>query len=150
MLKIRKATKKDRAAAEEFFSRMDPETKLYFNKTGKSYRRVMSFINGEPSDNIVFVAEYNGTLAGILVIMDRDCTTVWISLCVDKAFRKKGIGALLLERADKFVLQNGGGGILLSVNINNTPAISLYEKKNYIRLGENSGEYVYIKSYYVK
>ena len=150
MLKIKRITGYDKKAIDEFFSGMDAETKLFFNQTGKSYRRVMSFADGEISDNVVFAAEYNGSLAGLLVICGCDRSIVWISLCVGEEFRRKRIGTALLRYADKFVLKNGGGGILLSVNKKNIPAILLYEKNGYIRLGEgNGGEYVYVKSYRV-
>ena len=147
MLKIRRATGYDKKEIDEFFSDMDSETKLFFNKTGKSYRRVISFIEGGSSENVVFVAEYNGTLAGILVICGYDYSIVWISLCVSEKFRRKRIGTTLLRFADDFVAKNKGGGILLSVNKKNLPAVSLYEKHGYTRLGESNGEYVYVKSY---
>jgi ribosomal-protein-alanine N-acetyltransferase len=54
--------------------------------------------------------------------------SVIYSIAVDKKFRGKGYGRKLIEESMKEMKLNGIYSILLYVNVNNTPAIKLYEK----------------------
>lgn len=53
------------------------------------------------------------------------------SLAVDPVVRKMGIATKIMETIEKIVLLKKGVNISLAVNINNKPAILLYEKLGY-------------------
>ena len=57
--------------------------------------------------------------------------SVIYSIAVDKKFREKGYGRRLIEESMKEMKLNGTYSILLYVNVNNTPAIKLYEKMGF-------------------
>ena len=57
--------------------------------------------------------------------------SVVYSIAIDKKFREKGYGRTLLEESIKEMRLNGIYSILLYVNVNNTPAIKLYEKMDF-------------------
>ncbi len=60
---------------------------------------------------------------------------VWIlnDLYVDEAYRKHGVGKMLLDAAKEFAVQTNSKGLTLSTGIENETAQSLYEKYGFIR-----------------
>ncbi|AKB74334.1 GCN5-related N-acetyltransferase [Methanosarcina lacustris Z-7289] len=54
--------------------------------------------------------------------------SVIYSIAIDKKFQKMGCGRKLLEESIEEMRLNGISSVLLYVNVNNTPAIKLYEK----------------------
>ena len=57
--------------------------------------------------------------------------SVVYSIAIEKKFREKGFGRKLLEESIKEMKLNGIYSILLYVNVNNNPAIKLYEKMDF-------------------
>jgi len=57
--------------------------------------------------------------------------SVVYSIAIDKKFREKGCGRELLEESIKEMRLNGISSVLLYVNVNNDPAIKLYEKMGF-------------------
>ena len=70
--------------------------------------------------------------AGIKVILD-EADIMNIAIRIDK--RKLGIGSILLEKLIELSRLSNCTSITLEVNENNIPAICLYEKYNFERIG---------------
>ena len=92
-------------------------------------------------EKVFFAAVCDGELAGYigaqLIVDELDIFNV----CVDEAFRRRGIGELLVR-----ALKNAAAGldayrITLEVRAGNTPAISLYEKLGFVQVGRRKNYY---------
>ena len=59
-----------------------------------------------------------------------------MNIVVKKDKRHQGIGQILLQELFKLAKENGLVKINLEVNINNTPAIKLYEKNGFEIVGK--------------
>ena len=70
--------------------------------------------------------------AGIKIILD-EADIMNIAVRIDK--RKLGIGSVLLEKLIKLATTSNCTSITLEVNENNLPAIHLYEKFNFQKIG---------------
>lgn len=70
--------------------------------------------------------------AGIKIILD-EADIMNIAVRIDK--RKLGIGSMLLEKVIELARLSNCTSITLEVNENNIPAIQLYEKYNFKRIG---------------
>ena len=87
-----------------------------------SYGRVIEYVDG--LDRIGFAAFYAN---------DLDTKTAFISfLAVDKQFRKRGGGTLLLSEICCACISLGMEKIRLEVNLENSAAIQLYRKKGFV------------------
>lgn len=62
--------------------------------------------------------------------------SVIYSIATDSKFRKKGFGRKLLEESIREMKLNRVSSVLLYVNVNNTPAIKLYEKTGFLIVKE--------------
>jgi [ribosomal protein S18]-alanine N-acetyltransferase len=60
-----------------------------------------------------------------------------LNLAVDPAWRRRGVGAALLEA----VRERARGAIFLEVAESNSPAIALYRKQGWVDVGLRSGYY---------
>ena len=145
MLKIRKAKKQDLKRLEEFFDVLDEKSNMFFNRTGKSRERVFGYVNGTMNNMEVFIAEYSGELAGILILCDISRSVIWLSICVGENFRRKRIGTQLLRAAERYCMHSGIGGILLCVHPRNTAAENLYKREGYEKIGVSGNENLYIR-----
>ena len=89
----------------------------------------------EDKSSRYIVAKIGNTIigfAGIKVILD-EADIMNIAVRVDK--RKLGIGSMLLEKLLEIAKFSNCSSITLEVNENNLPAICLYEKYNFERIG---------------
>jgi RimJ/RimL family protein N-acetyltransferase len=85
------------------------------------------------SENVIFVAEVDSQLLGMMGLVRSDRlkskhrATVW-GVFVDPALRGKGVGRRLMEAISNHARQLGGlRHVSLSVITTNTPALRLYE-----------------------
>jgi ribosomal-protein-alanine N-acetyltransferase len=62
--------------------------------------------------------------------------SVIYSIAIDSKFRNKGFGRKLLEESIREMELNRVSSVLLYVNVNNTPAIKLYEKTGFLIVKE--------------
>uniref|UniRef100_UPI0040570DE0 ribosomal protein S18-alanine N-acetyltransferase n=1 Tax=Agathobacter sp. TaxID=2021311 RepID=UPI0040570DE0 len=62
---------------------------------------------------------------------EAEITNVAVSPC----HRGKGVGMILLQKAKEAAKEQGAERILLEVRVSNRPAISLYEKSGFSRIG---------------
>ncbi|ACP47879.1 ribosomal-protein-alanine acetyltransferase [Sulfolobus islandicus Y.N.15.51] len=80
-----------------------------------------------------------------------------VSIAVEPAYRKKGIGTKLLSEIEERFKLNGAKYSYLEVNINNLPAISFYQENGYLIMyirrnyyGRSKHAFVMIKNLYYK
>ena len=89
------------------------------------------------------VAERNGELLGnALVLLRRGARRARLySIVVAAAARGSGLGARLLERAEREARAGGASELSLEVGTRNRAAIALYERHGYRRIGLARGYY---------
>ena len=103
-----------------------------------------------------FVADINGEIAGYMgtISVFGECSVT--NIAVREKHRNKGIASSLLQRAILNSIFLGDEFITLEVRKSNTPAISLYEKFGFRKMGERKNFYrsptedAYIYNKYLK
>ena len=92
-------------------------------------------------EKVFFAAICDGELAGYigaqLIVDELDIFNV----CVDEAFRRRGIGALLVQTLKIAAPNFGALRLCLEVRASNAPAIALYEKQGFIEGGRRKNYY---------
>lgn len=85
----------------------------------------------------VLVAEIGGMLlGGAVVLLRADSKRARLySIMVDPQARGRGLGGLLLDRAEAIAQELGAVELRLEVRVDNHSAIALYEKRGYRRVG---------------
>ena len=82
-------------------------------------------------DNGVFVAEVEGNVVGYVfcdVIKEGDGLTLYIDdLCVDEAYRRLGIGKMLIDMAKRYASEKNCRCVMLNVWEFNESAVRFYE-----------------------
>ena len=83
------------------------------------------------SDNGVFVAEVEGNVVGYVfcdVIKEGDGKTLYVDdLCIDEAYRRLGIGKMLIDRAKSYAFEKNCRCVMLNVWEFNESAVRFYE-----------------------
>jgi len=126
---IRKYTELDFEVIENIYLLCKPEEFIYesVNVTivplGQDQIRLTEF-----RESTVFVFELE-SVVGFITVIDKHIG--W--LYVDPNYRKQGIGRQLLEFMLKYLSSNT---VTLNVTKNNTPALSLYAKYNFVTVKE--------------
>ncbi|MCB9498380.1 MAG: GNAT family N-acetyltransferase [Bacillales bacterium] len=69
---------------------------------------------------------------------------------IDDPYRKKGYGIELLEKSLLFLFERGIKNVYLEVNENNLPALSLYKKAGFIKVGKREQYYGKENAYIMK
>lgn len=94
------------------------------------------------NDTAVFLkAETQGEISGYIgmhIVLD-ECYIA--NVAVKNNFRRKGIGSLLIGKAEAVAKDKKCSFISLEVRVSNTPAITLYEKYGYISMGQRKNFY---------
>eukprot|EP00741_Cyanophora_paradoxa_P015285 tig00000194_g14754.t1 len=93
------------------------------------------FINQWPQ--LCFLAMSAGSCIGVIVCkldMHRESYRGYIAmLAVDKAYRKRGIGSLLVSKAIQQMEAEGANEVVLETEVQNAGALALYENLGFIR-----------------
>ena len=84
---------------------------------------------------IFYIAEYNGITAGYISLITNKRTNSGrvYSVAVHPDYRGLGIAESLVDRAIDFTRQEQLKSVFLEVRTDNTAAISLYEKKGFVK-----------------
>jgi len=89
----------------------------------------------EADDIGLFVAEFNGKVAGVIMLemsVRQNKRFVFVNhIAVKEMYQRKGIGRSLMETTERWAKERGGIYILLNVWDFNEGAISFYEKLGY-------------------
>jgi ribosomal-protein-alanine N-acetyltransferase len=83
--------------------------------------------------SLVFVASIDGNIIGSMVILLRKYISnarIYI-LNVHPAYRRRGIGGLLMDTALKFLKEKGFNKVTIETGINNQAALNLYMSKGF-------------------
>lgn len=84
----------------------------------------------------------NRVLGNVIVLFRRNTDAAHLySLTVDPAHRGRGIGRMLLERAEELAAARGLGTMQLEVRSDNDAAIRLYRASGYRPSGVKAGYY---------
>ena len=92
-------------------------------------------------DNIVLVAEENGAVVGVMTarvmwVIHHDAPLAYLTaLVVLDSARGKGIGSLLLDRAEEWAKHKGAHKISLSSAMHRTETHAYYDNRGYERSG---------------
>lgn len=126
--------------------------KLAANDTGLDIDDIEG-VYMEHSGNHVWVAESDGRVVGMVAVQHHDEGVGEIRrLRVAQAYRRRGIGSALLERALSFCQDNEYSKITLDTFVDREPAIRLFEKFRFHHdhtrnLGGNDLLYFYVDIY---
>lgn len=109
-----------------------------------SERMLREHLDNQCAAALVALGE-DGTVlgyAGLLVVLDEGYIT---NVAVRPAFRRQGIAADLLTVFDRFARGNHLAFLTLEVRASNAPALALYEKLGYRRMGLRKNYYEHPK-----
>lgn len=91
----------------------------------------------QKGESVIFVASNGEKIVGFTQLYPGFSSVsmrrIWTlnDLFVEPAFRKQGVGSLLMSAAEEFVRETGAVRIVLATQIANTTAQSLYESRGY-------------------
>jgi ribosomal protein S18 acetylase RimI-like enzyme len=128
------------------FEHLDEVSKLFdqyrvFYKSSSNIEAARKFLQErfQKGDSVIFVVHNDGRIVGFTQLYPSFSSVsmkrVWIlnDLFVDQACRKKGVAKLLLSAAENFSRETKAIRIILSTQISNTTAQSLYESLGYCK-----------------
>jgi len=142
---IREFTKADRPLVEAFFNQMGGETRALFDANSANYKNAMRFFDDTVSNWIFFLAEYNGTMIGYLVLTDLNRSILGLGIAVHEEYKGRRLGRRLMQRAIDFARENNKGGIILTTHVVNLRGQGLYARMGFERIGmSNGGEALYL------
>ena len=94
-----------------------------------------------PREQIVLIAEINAQVCGFLVARITGDEAEILNTAVDPAYRRKGIGTLLLNSAISAAQAHNAKSIYLEVRESNRAAISFYGQHGFTKTAERRGYY---------
>jgi len=111
--------------------------------TGAALLRASLADAGSSSRYCVLVAERAGRIVGLLLCRNHHHPSlsgmVQLTLCVNRSFRRMGIGSSLLREAIRWARRAGARRLQLTVFAHNVPALSVYKKAGFAIEGILSG-----------
>ncbi|MFJ2365807.1 GNAT family N-acetyltransferase [Pseudomonas sp. NPDC087697] len=111
-----------------------PETHLFM----RDQAHWRPYLDGE--NQITFLAEQAGVAIGFITLQVTLFNSPLLqpqrvsrvgSVCVDEAFRGRGVGRKLMEMAQDWAIEQGASDLRLTVWAFNKPALRLYEELGY-------------------
>jgi len=108
-----------------------------FTPDAERQSRGLSMIIHQPELGRIFVAEVDGTIQGMVMLLFTVSTflgervALLEDMVVDPAWRGKGLGTLLMEEALDFARREGLGRITLLTDRDNETAQQFYTSKNF-------------------
>ena len=64
-----------------------------------------------------------------------------LTLCVSPEYRKQGIATEMIEQMSRYLKKFQVSSFFLEVNVNNLPALKLYEKCGFLQVGKRKNYY---------
>ncbi len=128
-MNIRLANEKDAA----FLRRLNNK----FNKTRDSEQQVAARIKANPTGEMAFVAELEGTIVGFA------CLRITRSICyefalaeltelyIEETYRRRGVGRALMTQAELVALEHGAESLTLLTGGKNLTAQDFYRSLGY-------------------
>ena len=106
------------------------EAELY-DETWEARENLKRKIERDPQSILIAVDE-NKIVGCVFIVEDGWNGFIW-RLCVRKSHRKKGIGSMLLQKAEKIIKDRGIKEASLFVDAGNKSLQDWYQKRNYIK-----------------
>jgi GNAT superfamily N-acetyltransferase len=128
------------------FEHLEEVSKLFdqyrvFYKSSSDLEAARKFLQErfQKDDSMIFVVKSEGHLVGFTQLYPSFSSVsmkrIWIlnDLFVEESYRKKGIAKLLISTAENFAKETRAVRIILSTQVSNITAQSLYESLGYIK-----------------
>jgi GNAT superfamily N-acetyltransferase len=140
---IRLATRADHAGIRALFEESRLEGQLRCNDTGADIDDLEAGYFDDEGASCFWVASVDDMIIGMIGVQrTRENTAEIRRLRVREAFRRRGVGRLLLEHATNFCRRNGYLKVVLDVRIDRNPAIRLFEECGFRHSGSrDAGEH---------
>ena len=103
----------------------------------------LSFTAGTGPFATDLLTDGDGTLLGYVCLVK--CTPEWeiANVAVSPAFRRRGLGQTLISHVLRSSREEGAQTLYLEARASNAPALSLYEKNGFVRVGTRTKYYVH-------
>jgi ribosomal protein S18 acetylase RimI-like enzyme len=126
---IRLATAADHPSLRELFRESILEGLVGDNDTGADIDNLEAGYFSDDGASGFWVAEHLGTVIGMIGVQNTADNAAEVRrLRVRSTHRRRGVGALLMEKALAFCREHGYLKVVLDVRIERGPAIALFEK----------------------
>ena len=116
---IREFAKGDRQLVVDFFDQMGGETRGFFNQGDFNRKRVLRFFDGDAGDQVFFLAEKDGSMAGLVFLYDTHKKVPWLGIAVSEGMKGKRLGGQLIQAAKAYARTHNMGGIMLTTSVAN-------------------------------
>lgn len=100
-------------------------------KASWSKSSFLSELKQDPQIGLFYVAEKDGEIVGYIILHLYEKGVHIINIAVKKNQRRKGIGSMLIKKAEEIAIERNIPLLVLEVRVSNTPAIQLYKKLNF-------------------
>jgi len=133
---IRRAREGDEARCAELLEILFSQ-ELEFSADAEVQSRALSMITGNPELGRIFVAEIDGVIEGMVMLLFTVSTflgkkvALLEDMVVAPAWRGKGLGTLLINRALDFARREGFGRITLLTDRDNDAAQQFYRAQGF-------------------
>lgn len=107
----------------------------YIARLGKPPGPMLDDYSLVVEEHEVFVAEHNGVVVGVLVLIGKGSGWLLDNVAVDPKYQGRGIGRLLLEFAETRTRQRGYPYLDLYTHASMTENIAMYERAGYLETG---------------
>ena len=128
------------------FEHLEEVSKLFdqyrvFYKSSSDIEAARTFLQErfQKDDSMIFVVSNEGNLIGFTQLYPSFSSVsmkrIWIlnDLFVEESYRNNGVAKLLISTAENFAKETGAARIILSTQVSNITAQSLYESLGYIQ-----------------
>lgn len=128
-VEVRTASLDDVLALRAIFQESILEGMIGDNDTGADIDNLQEGYFSDGGQSSFWVASYAGVVIGMVCVQKTHDNAAEVRrLRVRKAFRRRGVGTLLLKKALSFCQHQGYLKVVLDVRIERGPAIQLFEK----------------------
>ena len=128
-LAMRLAAEDDHAAVRDLFRAGLIEGLVPENDTGADMENINEAYFSDEGQSALWVADYDSAIVGMVGVQKTSDHGAEVRrLRVHADFRRKGVGAKLMEQALSFCRHHGYLKVTLDVRIERGPAIALFEK----------------------
>ena len=108
---------------------------LGYPSTTADVKRRIAEINGDQNGELLVAESDDSVVAWLLVhvyrLVTSDCLAQVAGLVVDRAYRNKGIGALLMEKAEEWARDRSCRGVMLRSRSTRKEAHKFYKRLGY-------------------
>ena len=126
---LRLARDEDHAAVRQLFKAGLLEGHVPHNDTGADIENLREAYFSDDGQSALWVADYRDQIIGMIGVQKTADNMAEVRrLRVRQDFRRRGVGAKLMERALEFCRRHDYLKIILDVRIERGPAIALFEK----------------------